>query len=173
MRRKSWEGFDEFVRVHGDSLTRLAYVLCGDRGRAEDAVQEALTRLYLRWGRIDDPLPYARRCVVNATNDDWRRSGRRERREQQAAQLQAPELPALVDDQVADRDQLVQALRRLPHGQRAVIVLRYWHQLPEPEIARILGNSVGTVKSQANRALSRLRAELRSGLMPVNSREYR
>lgn len=125
-------GFDEFVRVHGDSLIRLAYVLCGDRGRAEDATQETLTRLYLRWGRIDDPLPYARRCVVNATNDHWRRSGRRERREQLAAQQQWPDAPALVDDQVVDRDRLVQALRRLPHGQRAVIVLRYRHQLPEP-----------------------------------------
>jgi RNA polymerase sigma-70 factor (sigma-E family) len=165
--------FDEFVRVHGDSLIRLAYVLCGDRGRAEDATQEALTRLYLRWGRIDDPLPYARRCVVNATNDHWRRSGRRERREHLAARQQRPDPPVLVDDQVADRDRLVQALRRLPHGQRVVIVLRYWHQLPEHEIARILGNSVGTVKSQASRALGKLRAELQSDLRTVNDREYR
>jgi RNA polymerase sigma-70 factor (sigma-E family) len=171
--RKSWSAFDEFVRVHGDSLIRLAYVLGGDRGRAEDATQEALTRLYLRWGRIDDPLPYARRCVVNATADHRRRSGRRERREQLAARQQPPEAPVLVDDQVVDRDRLVQALRRLPHGQRAVIVLRYWHQLPEPEIARILGNSVGTVKSQASRALGRLRAELQSDLMPVYPGEYR
>jgi len=172
VRRKSSVAFDEFVRVHGDSLIRLAYVLCGDRGRAEDATQEALTRLYLRWGRIEDPLPYARRSVVNATNDHWRRSGRREQRERLAAQ-QRPDLPVPVDDQIVDRDRLVQALRRLPHGQRAVIVLRYWHQLPEPEIARILGNSVGTVKSQASRALGRLRDELRSDLMPVNPREYR
>jgi RNA polymerase sigma-70 factor (sigma-E family) len=171
--RKSWPAFDEFVRVHGDSLIRLAYVLGGDRGRAEDATQEALTRLYLRWERIDDPLPYARRCVVNATTDHRRRSGRRERREQLAARQQPPEAPVLVDDQVVDRDRLIQALRRLPHGQRAVIVLRYWHQLPEPEIAQILGNSVGTVKSQASRALGRLRAELQSDLMPVYPREYR
>lgn len=173
MRRESSAGFDEFVRVHGDSLIRLAYVLCGDRGWAEDATQEALTRLYLRWGRIDEPLPYARRCVVNATNDHGRRSGRRERREQKAAQLRPPELPSLLDEQVADRDRLIRALRRLPHGQRAVIVLRYWHQLPEPEIAEILGNSVGTVKSQASRALGRLRAELQADLQPVNPREYR
>ena len=89
MRRKSSVAFDEFVRVNGDSLIRLAYLLCGDRGRAEDATQEALTKLYLRWGRIDDPLPYARRCVVNATNDHWRRSGRRERREQAAARARS------------------------------------------------------------------------------------
>ena len=172
MRRKSSVAFDEFVRVHGDSLIRLAYVLCGDRGRAEDATQEALTRLYLRWGRIDDPLPYARRCVVNATNDHGRRSGRRERREQLAARLQPPDAPGLVDELVAERDRLVRALRRLPHGQRAVIVLRYWHQLPEPEIARILGNSVGTVKSQASRALGKLRAELQSDVMPVRPKEH-
>ena len=172
MRRKSSVAFDEFVRVNGDSLIRLSYLLCGDRGRAEDATQEALTKLYLRWGRIDDPLPYARRCVVNATNDHWRRSGRRERREQAAAQLQ-PDVPVFIDDQVVDRHRLVQALRRLPYGQRVVIVLRYWHQLPEPEIAQILGNSVGTVKSQSSRALGRLRAELQSDVMPVSPREYR
>lgn len=173
MRRKSWAAFEEFVRVHGDALIRLAYVLCGERGLAEDATQEALTRLYLRWERIEDPLPYARRCVVNATNDHWRRSGRRERREQLAAQLLPPDLPVLIDDQVVDRDRLIRALRRLPYGQRAVIVLRYWHQLAEPEIALILGNSVGTVKSQASRALARLRADLQADLMPTHPREYR
>jgi len=88
VRRQSRAAFDEFVRMHGDSLIRLAYALCGDRGRAEDASQEALTRLYLRWGRLDDPLPYARRCVVNAAKDHWRQSTRRERRELRAARWQ-------------------------------------------------------------------------------------
>ncbi len=166
MRQKKWAAFEEFVRAHGDSLVRLSFVLCGDRGQAEDATQEALTRLYLRWGRVDEPLPYARRSVINATNDYWRRSGRRENRERHAAGL-PPEMPALLDDLVADRDRLVQALRRLPPGQRAVIVLRYWHQLSEPETAQVLGNSVGTVKSQAARALARLRHELESDLLPI------
>jgi RNA polymerase sigma-70 factor (sigma-E family) len=166
VRQKKWAAFEEFVRAHGDSLVRLSFVLCGDRGRAEDATQEALTRLYLRWGRIDEPLPYARRSVINATNDQWRRSGRRENRERHAAEL-PPEMPALLDDMVADRDRLVMALRRLPEGQRAVIVLRYWHQLSEPETAQVLGNSVGTVKSQAARALARLRHELESDLLPI------
>jgi RNA polymerase sigma-70 factor (sigma-E family) len=162
--------FEEFVRVHGDSLIRLSYVLCGDRGHAEDAVQEALTRVYLHWSRVDDPLPYARRCVINAANDHWRRSGRQERRDRLAAP-QPSDMPAQMDDLVADRDRLVRALRRLPYGQRAVIVLRYWDQLPDPEVAQILGNSVVTVRSQASRALGRLRGELRSDLAPVNPGE--
>ncbi len=163
MRRKHWAAYEDFVRVHGDSLIRLSFALCGDRGRAEDATQEALTRLYLRWGRIEEPLPYARRCVVNATNDQWRRLGRQERRDASAAQ-QPADTPVPLDDLVADRDRLLQAMRRLPYGQRAVIVLRYWHQLSEPETAEVLGNSVGTVKSQASRALGRLREELASDL---------
>jgi len=65
--RETRAAFDEFVRTHGDSLIRLSFLLCGDRGKAEDAVQDALTRIYLRWARLDDPLPYARRAVVNAT----------------------------------------------------------------------------------------------------------
>jgi RNA polymerase sigma-70 factor (sigma-E family) len=169
VRPKKWAAFEEFVQTHGDSLVRLSYVLCGDRGKAEDATQEALTRLYLRWGRIDEPLPYARRSVINATNDQWRRSGRQEQRERHAAE-QPPELPALLEDLVVDRDLLVKALRRLPDGQRAVIVLRYWHQLSEPETAQVLGNSVGTVKSQAARALGRLRQELESDLVPIRKK---
>jgi RNA polymerase sigma factor (sigma-70 family) len=110
--------------------------------------------------------------VVNATKDHWRQSSRRKRRELLAALAQPPDTAPLLDDQVADRDRLLRALRRLPHGQRAVIVLRYWQQLPEPEIAAILGNSVGTVKSQASRALANLREELRSDLVPVNPREF-
>jgi RNA polymerase sigma-70 factor (sigma-E family) len=160
--------FDEFVRAHGDSLVRMGYALSGDRGRAEDATQEALTRLYQRWERLDDPLPYARRCMVNAMRDHWRQSGRRERRELLASQWQDAGGPVLLADAVVDRARLVEALRRLPYGQRAVIVLRYWHQLPETEIAQILGNSVGTVKSQASRALTNLRAELQSDLIPAS-----
>jgi RNA polymerase sigma-70 factor (sigma-E family) len=149
------------VRVHGDSLVQLSYVLCGDRGRAEDAAQEALTRVYLRWKNIEDPLPYARQCVVNATNDEWRRFGRDRRREDRAAAEPAESL-AEFDGLLADRDRLVQALRSLPYGQRAIVVLRYWHQLSEPETAQVLGISVGTVKSQTSRALHRLRQLLSS-----------
>lgn len=158
--------FEEFVRTHGASLVQLSYALCGDRGKAEDAAQEALTRLYLRWKSIDDPLPYARQCVVNATNDEWRRSGRDRRREDRAA-AEPVESVAWFDAQLADRDLLVWALRALPYGQRAVVVLRYWQQLSEPETAQVLGISVGTVKSQTSRALRRLGHLLGSDLAPI------
>jgi RNA polymerase sigma-70 factor (sigma-E family) len=156
--------FEEFVRVHGDSLVQLSYVLCGDRGRAQDAAQEALTRVYLRWKSIEDPLPYARQCVVNATNDEWRRFGRDRRREERAAAEPAETL-ADFDGLLADRDRLIQALRALPYGQRAIVVLRYWHQLSEPETAQVLGISVGTVKSKNSRA--RHRQLLSNDLSPV------
>jgi RNA polymerase sigma-70 factor (sigma-E family) len=153
---------------------RLSFALCGDRGRAEDATQETLTRVYLRWSRLADPLPYARRCVVNATRDSWRRRSRQQAREDIVAGY-AAELPVAIDDVIADRDRLTRALLRLPYGQRAVVVLRFWHQMSEQETADALGNSVGTVKSQASRALGKLRQELQSDLLPVNKnlREYR
>ena len=174
MRANRWAAFEEFVQAHGDALVRLSFALCGDRGKAEDAAQEALTRVYLRWSRLEDPLPYARRAVVNATRDSWRRRSRQEQRERAVAGL-PPDMPVRVDEMIADRDRLARALLRLPYGQRAVIVLRYWHQLSEQETADALGNSVGTVKSQASRALGRLRHELQSDLVPVNPnlKEYR
>ena len=86
--------------------------------------------------------------------------------------MAASESPALLEDVVADRDRLLTALRRLPYGQRAVIVLRYWYQLSEQETAYALGNSAGTIKSQASRALARLRDELRSDLLPASPEEY-
>jgi RNA polymerase sigma-70 factor (sigma-E family) len=170
VRPKQWAAYEEFVRVHGDALIRLSFALCGDQGRAEDAVQEALTRLYLHWSRVDDPLPYARRCVINATNDQFRLVSRQDRRDQSAAQQPAA-WPVLLDELIAERDRLLRALRRLPYGQRVVIVLRYWHQLSEPETAQALGKSVGTVKSQASRAMGRLRQELQADLLPAGPRE--
>jgi RNA polymerase sigma-70 factor (sigma-E family) len=171
VRQERLAAFEEFARVYGDCLVRLSFALCGDRGAAEDAVQEALTGVYLRWGRLDDPLPYARRAVVNAAHDQWRRLSRRQRRERAAASGPLGP-PVLLDDVVADRDRLMGALRRLPYGQRAVIVLRYWHQLSEQETAQVLGNSAGTVKSQASRALARLREELGPDLLPAHPKEY-
>jgi RNA polymerase sigma-70 factor (sigma-E family) len=166
VRRAQLSAFEGFVRENADSLMRLSYTLCGDRGRAEDATQEALTRVYLRWGRLRQPLPYARRCLVNATRDQWRQRSRREERERVVG-MQPAEVPARLDDTIVDRDHLVRALRRLPYSQRAAVVLRHWHQLSEQETAEALGNSVGTVKKQTHRGLARLREELQSELQPI------
>ena len=79
--------YEEFVAANGDGLVKLAYAICGDRGRAEDAVQEALSRVYQRWSRLTDPLAYARRTAINATRDDWRRSMRADRAYREVARF--------------------------------------------------------------------------------------
>jgi RNA polymerase sigma-70 factor (sigma-E family) len=151
--------YEEFVAANGDELVRLAYAICGDRARAEDAVQEALARVYQRWSRLTDPLAYARRAAVNATRDDWRRSMRADRAYREAARL----LPGESDnphERFHNNSALMDALDKLPHGQRAVIVLRYGSQLSEAETAATLTISTGTVKSQTARALARMREAL-------------
>jgi RNA polymerase sigma-70 factor (sigma-E family) len=152
--------FEEFAITHGDGLVKLAYAICRDRGRAEDAAQEALARVYQRWSRLeDDPLPYARRIAVNATRDDWRRGAREDRLHRQMAELATRE-PDDPQKRFVQNDALMQALDALPHGQRAVIVLRYLSQLSEAETAATLDISIGTVKSQTARALARMRETL-------------
>jgi RNA polymerase sigma-70 factor (sigma-E family) len=150
--------FEQFALAHASHLQRLSYALCGDHAQAEDATQEALERVYLRWGRLDDPLPYARKVVLNATRDTWRRFGRRERLGHEAVNdFRAVSDPSEI---TVERDALLRALRTLPYGQRAVLVLRFWEDLAETETAAALGISVGTVKSQTSRGLRRLREQL-------------
>jgi RNA polymerase sigma-70 factor (sigma-E family) len=150
-------GFDEFVRDRSTALLRTAVLLAGgDRGHAEDLVQGVLERMYVRWDRIDGPDAYARRALAHAAVNRWRSRRRR------------PELPLLDADpgrahpgdraaEVDLRDALVRALLTLPPRQRAVLVLRYLDDLPDEQVAQALDCSVGTVKSQASRALSKLR----------------
>lgn len=156
--------FEEFVLARRPALLRSAYLLTGDRGQAEDLVQDVLERTYLHWGRIvrtDDPSVYVRRVLVNTANNRWRRLRARVR--------EVPLGPAHDrggsrsgdhGEGVATRDALLRALAELPAGQRAVVVLRYFEDLSEAETARVLGRSVGTVKSQAARGLARLRGVL-------------
>lgn len=157
-------GVAEFAAEHADGLVKLAYAMCGDRGRAEDACQEALVAVYRRWPRLDDPLAYARRSVINASHDDWRRNARQDRTKGALSGLAVGhgEHP---QDALLTRGVLMDAVRRLPDGQRAVIVLRYGSQLTEAETAATLDISIGTVKSQTARALARLRDELSSELV--------
>lgn len=155
--------FDEFVAARARSLFRTAYLLVHHRETAEDLVQSALERAYPRWRRIQRtgaPEAYIRRVIVNLANDMWR-SGRGV----QWHELDEDHLPRLVPqaaadpaDRVATRDALMRALRSLPFGMRAALVLRHWEGLSERETAEALGVSLGTVKSQTNRGLERLRA---------------
>ncbi len=156
--------FEEFAAAHSAGLIALALAVSGDRGRAEDAAQEALVRVYQRWSRLEDPLAYARRTVVNATRDDWRRAERAKRAHDAAGQLARFDAHEGLEARVLTRDALMTAVWGLPHRQRAVIVLRYLSDLTEAETAAVLEVSVGTVKSQAFDALARLRGDLAPSL---------
>jgi RNA polymerase sigma-70 factor (sigma-E family) len=147
--------FDDFVRGSSTRLLRTAVLLTGDRPAAEDLVQDVYERVYVRWRWIKGaPEAYARRALMNHVANRWRSRSRK------------PEV-ALADhhdsptpdgsDHYAARDELLTALQQLPPRQRAVVVLRYYEDLTEAQTAEALGCSVGTVKSQAARALTRLR----------------
>jgi RNA polymerase sigma-70 factor (sigma-E family) len=143
--------FDAFVTGASSRLLRFAYLLVGDVAAAEDLLQDVLERMYVRWSRIDDPMPYARRSIAHAATNRWRRRQRR------------PEVPLGRHDRpVAPSEPLrasplMVALATLPAGQRAVMVLRYFEDLSTEQTAAALGCSIGTVKSQSARALPRLR----------------
>jgi RNA polymerase sigma-70 factor (sigma-E family) len=149
------DGFTDFVRVRYTELLRTAYLLTGSNWAAEDLVQTCLLKAMPRWARIDDPMAYLRRAMVNDRASRWRRLGR-ELLRAEPPETAVPDPSALV----ADRTVLVTQLRRLPRRMRAVIVLRYWEDLSEADTAVVLGCSVGSVKSQASRGLQRLRAVL-------------
>ncbi len=138
---------------------RLGYVLCGDRGPAEDLAQTAPARAYASWPRVvraGNPDAYVRRIVINASRDRFRK-----RRVDELLTGTPPE--GLAGDSAGglggleDRAALLAAMMSLPAGQRAALVLRYWLDLTETEAAAALGCSVGNVKSQASRALAKLR----------------
>ena len=157
------EQFEEFMTSRWAGLVRLAFGLTGDRWLAEDLAQTALASAYASWWRVrraDDPDAYVRRILINASK---RRLRRRRVSEQPAAT--APE--AAVSDptiSVDERSALLGALQELPPRQRAVVVLRYWEGLTDAQTGALLGCSASTVRSQAARALAKLRAS--GGLGP-------
>ena len=158
------ESFGRYVMDSYAGLLRRAVLLTGDRGRAEDLVQSSLAAAYVRWRRINEPGAYLR-TVMARTAVGWRT--RRWNGELPTVDL--PDRPSDRDG-VADSD-LTSAVRRalmtLPPEQRAVLVLRYFDDCSEAEIAEALGCSAGTVKSRASRGLSALRA---TGLLAEEGR---
>ena len=152
--------FAEWVAVRGPGLLRLAYVLTGSAGEAEEIVQEALSRALPRWTRIvslDNPDAYVRRMIVNAHTSAWRRFRRRE--------VPVPVLPdrpvdVLTGIAADERSRLWQACLRLPSDQRVAVALRYYEQLEYAEIAALTGVREGTVRSRVSRGLAALREDM-------------
>jgi RNA polymerase sigma-70 factor (sigma-E family) len=153
-------GFDDFVRARGQALLRFAYVLSGDAHLAEDLVQEVLARLHRRWDRIT-AMQHAEAYVRTAIARQFL-SWRRRRSAGEAILAEVPEPAAFAEPQqrVLARDQMWRLLAGLPRAQRAVLVLRFYCDLPDDEIATLLGCGESTVRSQAARALARMRTRL-------------
>lgn len=147
--------FDEFVAARSTGLLRTAYLLTRDHALAEDLLQTALTKAWFAWSRIEDqPEPYVRRILVNTYASWWRRKWNGEQ-----SYAEPPHHPTVAAGGSEARHDLWEAMGRLPRRQRAVVVLRYVEDLTEAETARLLGVSVGTVKSQAAKALAKLRID--------------
>jgi RNA polymerase sigma-70 factor (sigma-E family) len=143
-----------FARHHGATL-RLAYLLTRDHAQAEDVVAEVFMKLARSRRVPDSPAAYLRRAVVNEVSSLWRRKARERDylQRQRGETLVLGDFTPLADDQ----DVLWRALDTLPPRQRTAVVLRYFEDLPERETARIMGVSVGTVKSTTARGLSHMR----------------
>ena len=154
------EDFVEFVSARWARLYRTACVLTLDPATAEDVLQIAMERTYLRWHRVrrmNDPAAYVRKVMVNAAISSRQRPWRRV----ESPRDVLPERPlASEEGGVDEHAALWPVVRALPERQRAVVVLRYYEDLTERQTAEVLGCSVGTVKSQAHDAIGKLRGGL-------------
>jgi RNA polymerase sigma-70 factor (sigma-E family) len=157
--------FSEFVHTRWLRLVRLAYGITGDPGLAEDLTQTALANAYAAWARVrraEDRDAYVRRILLNAHRGSVRKVRPREQLAGAVhmASGSAPAHPTVPDPSAGygDRSAIMAALRQLPPKQREIVVLRYWLDLTEHQVAATLGCSVGNVKSQTSRAMAKLRA---------------
>jgi RNA polymerase sigma-70 factor (sigma-E family) len=142
--------FTEFVTSAYPALVRSAYLLVGDRGQAEDLVQSALYKTYVKWDRVQLPEAYTRTTLLRLAGKAGRRRWRGE--------IPHAETPADFYEDSSDSLDVRTALAQLPWSQRSVLVLRYFDDLTEAQTAEALGCSLGTVKSRASRGLTALRA---------------
>ena len=150
-------GFEAYVAARGSALVRFAVVLTGDDHRAEDLVQDVLAKAYLKWDRVlraDTPDIYVRRMIINAAHSWWRRPMNRELPIQLTADRPGR---GDLDTRVAERDSMWREISALPSRQRAVLALRYYEDLDDETIARILNCAAATVRTHAMRALHTLR----------------
>ena len=160
--------FTAYLEARQGRLLRTAYLLTGDQHQAEDLLQTSLAKLYLAWDKVRDRGSvdaYVRRIMVNENNSLWRRAWKR--REHATDTMPETGVVDVYDDGMGGA--LWSFVQTLPPKQRSVVVLRYYEQLSEAEIADVLGISVGTVKSQASRALAALRARAPHSLNPHES----
>jgi RNA polymerase sigma-70 factor (sigma-E family) len=152
------QAFHEYVESRTPSLLRTAYLLTGNAADAEDLVQSVLAKTYLAWDRIEDQAAldgYVRKAMVNTHISWWRRR-----------KLEEYPTDVIPDQAVADhavasdlQESLRRAIDRLPERMRAAVVLRYLEDMTEPEVAEVLGISLGTVKSTVSRAVAKLRED--------------
>jgi RNA polymerase sigma-70 factor (sigma-E family) len=156
------EGVTALYAAQGVSLIRMAFVILRDRGAAEDVVQDAFVGLYRNWGRLDDPanaLSYVRSSVLNGCRGARRAQARRDRRDRAAAArdgwpaFESAESAVLLSE---EHQEVIDAVRGLAGRQREALTLRYYLGLSTDETARVMGVSVGTVKSSVSRAIAAL-----------------
>ena len=165
MRDEDDSSYRDFVAARMPHLRRIAYLVCGDWHLAEDAVSIAFAKLYVNWHRVREVQhldAYARTAVLRSVIDERRRPWRRERAQGDWTMVVDRPGPDAADG-VHDRMVLLDALRALPRGRRAVLVLRYYEGLSVEETAEALGCSVGNVKSQTARGLAALRDAFPAG----------
>jgi RNA polymerase sigma-70 factor (sigma-E family) len=146
--------FKEFFMAESAALARLGTFLTGDHERGADLAQEALVRTYQHWGRIkeQDPAPYARRVLVNLVRSAHRRK-LLERRHPPRSHAVAASRSGDVDEWI----RVSEALRALPPIRRAAVVLRFYEDMSEMQIAETLNRPLGTIKSDIHRGLAALR----------------
>lgn len=162
--------FGDYVRFRSQALLRAAQAMTGNRADAEDLLQATLTKAYQSWDRIGDPAAldtYVRRVMVNTHISGWRRQ-----RVDEYPTDELPDSPSGADaTEDSDlRDVVQRAIDRLPRQMRAAVMLRFYDDMTEPEVAAALGISVGTVKSTVARAVAKLRKDSELGTDGMSSR---